>query len=123
MTMQDLMNTKSWNDDQLEEATKMLCEVLNTSKVSLKNEIKAGGFYIVHKNFLQSHNYKYTISVYGGHSIYIGMYVKDEDDEYFKSFERFEYSEISYKWEDLMNNPNLVIDEFKFLRNDLGFTD
>jgi hypothetical protein len=123
MTMQDLMNTKSWNDGQLEEATKMLCEVLNTSKVSLKNEIKAGGFYMVHKNCLQSHNYKYTISVYGGHGIYIGMYVKDEDDEDFKDSERFEDSEISYKWEDLMNNPNLVIDEFKFLRNDLGFTD
>jgi hypothetical protein len=110
MTMQDLMNTKSWNDDQLEEATKMLCEVLNTSKVSIKNQIKAGGFSMIHENCIQSHNFKYDIGVYEEHGIYIGMYVKDNLEDF----------ESNYKWEDLMNNPNLVIDEFKKLRNDLG---
>lgn len=110
MAVQDLINTKTWNDAQLAEATKMLCETLNTSKVSLKNQIKAGGFFMVHENCIQSHNFKYDIGVYPSHEIFIGMYV-NEDMEDFESM---------LKWEDFIKHPNLVIDEFKKLRESLG---
>ena len=112
-----LKASKEWNDDQLDQATALLCEKLNDSKVTLKNQIKVGSFYQHYENcILAGRNDKYDIGVYENHNIYIGYHlsIRGCDGENLEDFES------RYKWEDFMENPNLIISEFQSLRESLG---
>ena len=106
-----LKASKEWNDDQLDQATALLCEKLNDSKVTLKNQIKVGSFWQHYENcILAGRNDNYDIGVYENHNIYIGYHHKENLEDF----------QSKYKWEDFMENPNLIISEFQSLRSSLG---
>lgn len=106
-----LKSIDGWNDDQLDQATKLLCAKFNDSKVTLKNQIKAGSFYQHYENcILAGRGHIYDIGVYEDHSIWIAIYHRGNLEDF----------QSKYKWEDFMENPNLVISEFQSLRASLG---
>ena len=108
--MQDLLNTETWNDDQLFQATKMLYTHLNESKINLKYGWKAGSWYQDYENCIRTKNQRYDIGVYENHNIWFKIYVNDQPEDF----------ESNYKWEDLMNNPQIVVDEFVALKRSVG---
>jgi hypothetical protein len=111
-----LKSINGWNDAQLEQATKLLCAKFNDSKVTLKNQIKAGSFYHDYENHILAGRKGsdgesiYGIGVDNCHEIAIEIYYRGNLEDF----------DSEYKWEDFMENPNLVISEIQALRSSLG---